>query len=80
MQKAKGIQLNDITLNSCDFTTFLTVFQSYQDDVWLIMKGCVQRNSVYGWEDFTSKEDRTRSAGSVGHWATGVAFITLKNN
>ena len=32
----------------CDFTSFSTVFQSYQDDVWMIMKGCVQWNSVYG--------------------------------
>ena len=31
----------------CDFTSFLTVFQSYQDDVRMIMKGCVQWNSVY---------------------------------
>ena len=30
-----------------DFTSFLTVIQSYQDDVWVIMKGCVQWNSVY---------------------------------
>ena len=33
---------------TCNFTSFLTVFQSYQDDVWMIMKGCVQWNSVYG--------------------------------
>ena len=33
---------------TCDFTFFLTVFQSYQIDVWMIMKGCVQWNSVYG--------------------------------
>ena len=26
----------------CDFTSFSTVFQSYQDDGRLIMKGCVQ--------------------------------------
>ena len=30
------------------FTSFVTVHQSYQDDVWIIMKGCVQWNSVYG--------------------------------
>ena len=24
---------------TCDFTSFLTVFQSYQDNVWMIMKG-----------------------------------------
>ena len=25
---------------TCNFTSFLTVFQSYQDNVWMIMKGC----------------------------------------
>ena len=33
---------------TCDFTSYLTVFQSYQNDVWMIMKDCVQWNSVYG--------------------------------
>ena len=33
---------------TCDFTSCSTVFQSYQDDVWMIIKGCVQWNSVYG--------------------------------
>ena len=33
---------------TCDFfMSFPTVFQSYQDDGRLIMKGCVQWNSVY---------------------------------
>ena len=36
----------------CDFTSFLTVFQSYQDDESLIMEGCVQWNSVYSLETF----------------------------
>ena len=31
---------------TCDFVSFLTVFQSYQDDLWVIMKGCVQWNPV----------------------------------
>ena len=35
-----------------NFTSFSTIFQSYQDDERLIMKGCVQLNSVYGREDF----------------------------
>ena len=30
------------------FMSFSKVFQSYQDDGRLIMKGCVQWNSVYG--------------------------------
>ena len=47
---------------TCDCTSFLTVFQSYQDDVRMIMKGCVQWNSVYSCDDFTSSEDRTGSA------------------
>ena len=36
-------------LMSCCFTTFSTVpvFQSYQDDECVIMKGCVQWNPVY---------------------------------
>ena len=33
---------------TCDFTSFSTVFQSYQDDGRLKMKGCVQWNSVDG--------------------------------
>ena len=33
---------------TCDFTSFSTVFQSYQDDGMLIMKSCVQWDSVYG--------------------------------
>ena len=45
---------------TCNFTSFLTVTQSYQDDVWMIMEGCVQWNSVYGGEDFTSSEDQKK--------------------
>ena len=30
-----------------DLLSFLTVLKSYQDDVWVIMKGCVQQNPVY---------------------------------
>ena len=33
---------------TCDFTSFSTAFQSYQDHGRLIMKCCVQWNSVYG--------------------------------
>ena len=39
---------------TCDFMTFSTVFQSYQEDGRIIMKDCVQWNPVYGWEEFTS--------------------------
>ena len=30
-----------------DFTSYLTVFQSYQHHVWVIIEGCVQWNTVY---------------------------------
>ena len=53
-----------------------TVFQSYQDGRWVIMKGCVRWNSVYilkrsspqaGIEPGTA-----RSAGQrLTYWATG---------
>ena len=33
---------------TCHFTSFSTVFKSYQDDGKLIMIGCVQWSSVYG--------------------------------
>ena len=42
-QKKEGVVVRRGRMGS-----FLTVFQSYQDDVWMIMKGCVQWNSVYG--------------------------------
>ena len=31
---------------TCDFTSFLTVFKSYQDNIWMITKGCVQWNTI----------------------------------
>ena len=31
---------------TCDFTSFSTVFQSYQDDGRMIMKGCVQKGKI----------------------------------
>ena len=69
---------------SCDFTSFLKVFQLYQNDVWMIMKGCLQWNYVCCWEDFASSGNQTRSTRSVGqrltHWATGALTIrTLKS-
>ena len=55
---------------TCNFFAFSTVFQPYQDDGRLIMKGRVQWNSVYGREDLTSSGDRTQSANSVGQRLT----------
>ena len=44
-----------------DFTSFITVFQSYQDDGQVIIKDCLQWNPVYGVEDFASSWARTRN-------------------
>ena len=40
---------------TCDCNALLKVSQSYQDDGWVIMKGCVQWNLFYGWTDFRIK-------------------------
>ena len=37
---------------TCDFKSILTVFQSYQDDRRVIIKGYVQLQYVYGGKDF----------------------------
>ena len=52
---------------TCDFISFSTVFQSYQDDERLIMKGCVQWNPIHSWEDFTSSGARTRDRFQIWH-------------
>ena len=39
--------LRDGWMDDCVFSSFSTVFKSYQDDVWVIMKGCGQWNTVY---------------------------------
>ena len=33
---------------TCDFKPFVIVFQSLKDDGWVITKGSVQWNSIYG--------------------------------
>ena len=43
---------------TCNFTSFSTVFQSYQDNGWMIIKGYVQWNLVYGLEDFATSKAR----------------------
>ena len=41
---------------TCHFMSSSTVFQSYQDDGWVIMKGCEQWNLIYSWKDFCHKQ------------------------
>ena len=58
---------------TCYFTSFSTVFQSYQGDGRLIMKGCVQWSSGLRLRRFCpicSSGDRTLSARSVGQRLT----------
>ena len=45
---------------TCDFTSFSTVFQSYQDDGQLIIKGCVQ------WNPFTVEKSSPRAGLELG--------------
>ena len=45
---------------TCKFTSFSTVFQSYQDDGQLIMKGCVQLNWFMIQNISASNRARTR--------------------
>ena len=67
---------------TCNFTSFSTVFQSYQDDGRLIMKGSMQWSSIYGWENFAWGGDQTQSARSVSqpltHWATGARGMEVE--
>ena len=42
---------------SCNFTSFLTIFKSYQAYGRVIMKGCLQWNSVLGWGEFVPPSD-----------------------
>ena len=44
----------------CDFISFTTVFQSYQDDERLIMKGCKQ------WNPFTVEKISPRAGLELG--------------
>ena len=44
-----------------------TVFQSYQVDGWVFMKGCVQLNLIYGWKDLAVRAElEPEIARSVG--------------
>ena len=44
----------------CDFTAISTVFQSYQEDERIIMKGCVQ------WNPFTVEKTSPRAGLELG--------------
>ena len=46
---------------TCNFTPFLTVFQSYKDDGLIIMKGCAQWNSVLYKTDLENYSRLNRS-------------------
>ena len=47
LERIMSDALEDEWMDDLRFYVLLTVFQSYQDDVGMIMRGCVQWNSVY---------------------------------
>ena len=58
------------------------MFQSYQDNVRVIVKGCVQWNRLYSWEDLhfewgSNLEPLGRFA-SLAYWATWAARLEEK--
>ena len=59
---------------TCDFTSFSTVFQSYQDDGRMIMKYCVQWNPVCDWKAGLELTPARSVGQRLTHWATGVSF------
>ena len=65
---------------TCDFKSFSTVFQSYQDDEGMLKKDCMQRNPVYNWKDSPAQVGlEPRTARSVGqhltYWATRASHL-----
>ena len=61
---------------TCNFTSFLTVFQSHQDDGPVIMKGYMQLDPVYNGKDLCLKRSliqaglEPRTTRSVGQGLT----------
>ena len=53
---------------TCDFTSFSAVFQSYQDNGKVIMKGCVQLNPVYSGKEFCIQ--RESNPGLLDQWVS----------
>ena len=41
----------------CDFTSCTAVFQPYQNDGRVIMKGYIQERPIYGWIDLLLRRD-----------------------
>ena len=63
----------------CDFTSFSTVFQSYQDDGRVIMKGCVQCKPGHCWKELPSVEIEPGTTKSVGQLLTYCRGVTRGN-
>ena len=64
----------------CNFMSFSTVFESYQEDGQMIMKGCAQWNPVYSCEEYSPwvglKLGTARSVGQcLTHWGTGALHL-----
>ena len=70
---------------TCNFTSFITVFSSYEDDGWMIMKGCVQWDCLWWKRSLPQsgfKHGTTRLAGqSLTHlvsYRVSQLLIALK--
>ena len=51
---------------TCNFMSFSKIFQSYQDNGLVIMKGCVQWNPVYNEKDLCPRFDSNPRPLDVG--------------
>ena len=60
---------------TCDFMSYLTACQSYQDDSWMVMKGYEQWNPIYDRKDF--RLQRFSNPGPLG--LRGKNWFPLKD-
>ena len=66
----------------CDFSSFSTVFQSYQDDDWLIMKVSVCSGTPFTVEKISPRAGfELGTAGSAGqHFTHGAPTMALERS
>ena len=67
----------DWWMDDLGFYILSTLFHSYQDNGWMIMKGCVQWNPIYEWKDPRLRQgSKITTARSVGqrltYWPSGA--------
>ena len=61
-----------------NFRSISKVLQSYQDNGWVIMKGCVQWNPDYDWKHFHLAPGTARSVGQCfTYWVTPLPAFPI---